>query len=86
MFLLLLLAISSPVQAAAGEVASPDGVPLYAEHCAKCHRSLEKTNLFVRSLPRIRSAIDHLAVMYDLRKLSDAEVEAIAEALAEAPQ
>lgn len=60
------------------------GRPLYAEHCATCHGSLEKSLLSNRSASRIRSAIRLLPAMSGLEGLTDAELEAIAAALAPA--
>lgn len=57
------------------------GPALYARHCANCHGRYDRHLLPDRSASRIRSAIRHFPAMYELRDLTDAEIEAIAAAL-----
>jgi mono/diheme cytochrome c family protein len=80
---MLLLVLTPPLAGHGGEKEfHDDGPAFYARRCARCHRSLDKTFLNDRSAKRIRSAIDHVAAMRDLRDLSDSDLEAIAAALA----
>lgn len=66
----------------AGEELPPDGPALYEKYCASCHLTLAKTLKPNRSVRRIRSAIRHFYIMSQLSHLSNAEIEAIAQALA----
>lgn len=60
----------------------PSGADLYNEHCAACHRPLNRTPLHERPVNRIRSAIRVFPSMVHLGSLSDADLQAIAQALA----
>lgn len=73
-----------PALAGAGDLGA-NGATLYASHCASCHQSLSRTTLNDRPAKRIRSAISTFPSMAPLHTLSEAEVTAIAEALATKP-
>jgi len=82
--LFMLLALLMPAVAGYAEENDPaaDGSALYAKNCTGCHRSLDRTFLNDRSVKRIRSAINHIPAMRDLRMLSDSELAAISLVLA----
>ena len=63
--------------------APPDGAALYDEHCAVCHRPLANSTKLGRTAAQIQAAIDNnIGGMGGLSFLTEAEVQAIAEALA----
>jgi len=59
-----------------------NGISLYEQYCASCHRSFAHTTNPQRSFSRLRSAIRFFPSMNDLYFLSDAQLEAISSALA----
>ena len=61
-----------------------DGIALYEEHCASCHKTFERTTKPQRSAGRLRSSITRFPSMASLASLSDEEIDAIAAALATA--
>jgi len=61
--------------------ASTSGADLYARHCAKCHKRLEKSDLLPLSASRIRSSFTQYPIMTQLKVLSDAELKKISEVL-----
>lgn len=58
-----------------------DGVALYEEYCAGCHRTLAQTTKAQRSAARLRSAIKVFPSMKRLNFLSDVQLEAVSSAL-----
>ena len=58
-----------------------DGPTLYAAACAECHGALATTGLRGRSAAQLRSAIDNVGRMSNLKGLSADQVQAIADAL-----
>lgn len=85
------LALSSPVfafESARSGVPSgqvKEGITLYEEYCANCHQSFAKTTKPHRSIGRLRSSIEHFAVMNNLDFLNDEQLEALASALRTIP-
>lgn len=57
------------------------GAGLYAEHCARCHRPLEKTTKPGRSASRLRSAMRQFPAMASLDALTDEQLTAVSAAL-----
>ncbi|ALC18213.1 hypothetical protein DSOUD_3499 [Desulfuromonas soudanensis] len=80
--MVLALLLLTPLDSAAEEALAPEGAALYASYCADCHKPLGKSTKAGRSLVRVRSAIRHFAIMNHLKVLSDAELQAIVQALA----
>lgn len=80
--LVLSLLLLAPARSRAQEETPPDGPGLYAMYCASCHQPLDRALLQGRTLRRIRSSIQHLAVMSHLRHLDDEVLGAIAATLA----
>jgi len=66
----------------AGGGNAPDGEVLYAAHCASCHGALANSERRGRTAAQIAAAIDSVSEMSALQALSDAEIEAVAKALA----
>jgi len=65
------------------DAAAQDGVALYAQYCASCHRSLANSTKLGASATRIQTAIDNnVGGMGSLSFLTPGEVQAIADALA----
>ncbi len=62
-----------------------NGISLYEEFCANCHKSFNKTTKPQRSLSRLRSAIEYIPAKKFLDFLSDEQLEAIASALRTVP-
>jgi len=58
-----------------------NGIALYEEYCASCHRHYAQTTKPRRNASRLRSAIKVFPAMRDLDFLSDAQLEAISAAL-----
>ena len=59
-----------------------NGISLYEEYCASCHRTFVKTTKPQRHIGRLRSSIEHFPAMNNLDFMSDVQLEAIASALA----
>ena len=59
-----------------------NGISLYEEYCASCHKPFAKTTKPQRRIGRLRSSIEHFPAMNNLDFLSDVQLEAIASALA----
>jgi mono/diheme cytochrome c family protein len=64
---------------------SSDGATLYANNCAGCHGVLASSAKLGATLNRIQNAISSVSNMNSLSKLTTAQVQAIADALAATP-
>ena len=84
LFLSLLLGTASAALADSAQSVQ-EGQRLYAEHCASCHRPLEKTTKAQRSATRLRSANRQFPAMFKLDALTDSQLAAIAAALKTIP-
>jgi mono/diheme cytochrome c family protein len=62
-----------------------NGISLYEEHCARCHRPFDKTTKPQRRISRLRSSIKHIPAMSKFVFLSDVQLGDIASALATRP-
>ena len=62
-----------------------NGISLYEEFCANCHKSFAKTTKPQRSVSRLRSSIKHFPVMSYLDFLNDEQLDALATALRTIP-
>jgi mono/diheme cytochrome c family protein len=60
----------------------PDGASLYAGACASCHGPLATSTVSNRTAAQIRTAINGISRMNSLSTLTDAQLQAIATALA----
>lgn len=81
--LCLVACSAAPPAGTAPPAGKETGRYLYARHCAGCHRPLEKTLLIGRSASRIRSSLVQYPIMFQLRHLSDEDVEALEAILAD---
>ena len=59
-----------------------NGIALYEEYCASCHRPFAQTTKPQRSVSRLRSSINLFPSMRSLGFLSNAQLEAVSSALA----
>lgn len=80
--LLASCAASTSPKLAARSQPDINGVSLYQEYCAHCHRPIAQTTKPQRNASRLRSAIKIFPSMSDLDFLSDTQLEAVASVLA----